>query len=57
MNLSWMFGSSLEQHHLLWAYLAVWFIQGGYCAWVAGQWLRAKRAASTPPSDDSPENG
>lgn len=40
MRPGWMFGSSLEAHHLLWAYLAVWVIQGGFAAWVGWQWLR-----------------
>ena len=45
MNLSWMFGSSMEAHHLLWAYLSVWGIQGGYCAWIAWQWLHTPESA------------
>jgi hypothetical protein len=40
MNLSWIFGSSMEARHLLYAYLSVWLIQGGYCAWIVWQWLR-----------------
>jgi hypothetical protein len=40
MKLTWMFGSSMEAHHLLYAYVAVWLIQGGYCAWIAFQWIR-----------------
>jgi hypothetical protein len=39
MNLSWIFGSSMEARHLLYAYLSV-LIQGGYCAWIVWQWLR-----------------
>ena len=35
-----MFGSSMEARHLLYAYVAVWLIQGGYAAWVFYQWLR-----------------
>lgn len=42
MKLSWIFGSSMEAHHLLYAYLAVWLIQGGYCAWVLAQYLRLR---------------
>jgi threonine/homoserine/homoserine lactone efflux protein len=38
MKLSWLFGSSMEAHHLLWVYLSVWIIQGGYLAWIAWQW-------------------
>jgi threonine/homoserine/homoserine lactone efflux protein len=41
MKLNWLFGSSMEAHHLLYAYLAVWLIQGGYAAWIAWQWMRA----------------
>jgi hypothetical protein len=44
MKLAWMFGSSMEAHHLLYAYLLVWFIQGGYAAWIAWQWTRTKRS-------------
>jgi hypothetical protein len=41
MRLSWLFGSSLEAHHLLAAYVAVWLIQGGYAGWIAWQWVCA----------------
>jgi hypothetical protein len=41
MRLSWIFGSSMEAHHLLAAYVAVWLIQGGYAGWIAWQWVRA----------------
>ncbi len=40
MKLSWLFGSSMEARHLLYVYLSVWLIQGGYAGWVAWQWLR-----------------
>jgi hypothetical protein len=40
MKLSWMFGNSLEAHHLLAAYITVWVVQGGYALWVAIQWKR-----------------
>ncbi len=43
MKLAWIFGSSLAAHHLLWSYLSVWIIQGGYCAWIACQYLREGR--------------
>jgi hypothetical protein len=46
VKLSWIFGSSMEAHHLLYVYLSVWIIQGGYCAWIAGQWLRERKHAS-----------
>jgi hypothetical protein len=50
MRLSWLFGSSMEAHHLLWAYLAVWMIQGGYAVWTAVQWVRAgKNLQPEPP--------
>ena len=42
MNISWMFGSSMAARHLLYVYLSVWLIQGGYCAWVAWHWFRTK---------------
>ena len=45
MNISWMFGSSMSARHLLYVYLSVWFIQCGYCAWVAWHWMD-----SHPPS-------
>lgn len=54
MKFSWMFGSSLEARHLLYAYLAVWIIQGGYAGWVFYQWLRAgkpKDLARNPEDD------
>jgi hypothetical protein len=42
MKLSWIFGSSMEARHLLYAYVAVWLIQGGYAAWIAWQWKRTR---------------
>jgi hypothetical protein len=49
MKLGWMFGSSMEAHHLLYAYLAVWLIQGGYALWIVWQWVCTKR--TVPPSE------
>jgi hypothetical protein len=46
-----MFGSSMAARHLLYVYLSVWIIQGGYCAWVAVQWMRTRTA---PRIEDSP---
>jgi hypothetical protein len=43
MNLSWMFGSSMEARHLLYAYLTVWIVQGGYFAWALTQWFRLRK--------------
>lgn len=43
MSLSWMFGSSMEAHHLLWTYLSVLLIQGGYAVWIAWHWIRTKQ--------------
>jgi hypothetical protein len=37
-----MFGSSMAQHHLLYVYLSVWLIQGGYAAWIAWHWFQTK---------------
>jgi hypothetical protein len=48
MKLAWLFGPTMEQHHLLAVYLSVWIIQGGYCAWIATQWLRTR--ATIPPA-------
>ena len=53
MNLSWMFGNSLEQHHLLAAYVLVWVIQGGYASWLLYQWRRAGKDSQR--SDDAPK--
>jgi hypothetical protein len=43
MNLSWMFGSSMEARHLLYAYVTVWVLQGGYFGWTLTQWLRLRK--------------
>lgn len=43
MKLSWIFGSSMEARHLLYSYLAVWIIQGGYACWIAWQWMRTAK--------------
>lgn len=53
MKLAWMFGSSMAAHHLLYAYLTVWLIQGGYCAWIALQWKRTKADSRVAPSLNS----
>lgn len=50
-----MFGSSMEAHHLLYAYLSVWLIQGGYAAWIGWQWLRTKKP-SVPATSATDEN-
>jgi hypothetical protein len=42
MKLSWMFGPTMPQRHLLYAYLVVWGVQAGYAAWVGWQWWRTK---------------
>jgi hypothetical protein len=39
MKLSWIFGSSMAARHLLYTYVSVWLIQGGYAAWIARNWL------------------
>jgi len=54
MKLAWLFGPTLEQRHLLYVYLSVWIIQGGYFAWIAAQWLRTRKdlpPASPPVSE------
>ena len=56
MKLSWMFGSSLAQHHLLYAYVSVWLIQGGYCAWIVSQWARTRGDSQTDDSSGSRED-
>jgi hypothetical protein len=58
MKLSWIFGPSMEAHHLLYAYVAAWLIQGGYAAWIAWHWFKTgknARASGLPtgPRDDS----
>jgi hypothetical protein len=35
---------TLEGRHLVFAYAAVFLIQGGYFAYVASQWLRFRKA-------------
>jgi hypothetical protein len=56
MKLSWMFGSSMEARHLLYAYLSVWLIHGGYCVWIALQWMRTKRDPRTEITSTSESN-
>lgn len=45
-----MFGNSLEAHHLLYSYLCVWLVQGGYCAWIAVQWFRTQKDSNATQS-------
>lgn len=47
MKLSWIFGSSMAACHLLYSYLTVWIIQGGYATWAVWNWLRTKETASS----------
>jgi threonine/homoserine/homoserine lactone efflux protein len=57
MKLNWIFGSSMEAHHLLAAYVAVWLIQGGYAGWIAWQWIRSrKNLQAGPHSSESDED-
>jgi|HubBroStandDraft_4_1064222.scaffolds.fasta_scaffold752061_2 hypothetical protein len=53
MKLEWLFGSSMAQHHLLWAYISVWVIQGGYAVWIALQWKRTRKHARPAVTVDS----
>ncbi|HUD22167.1 MAG TPA: hypothetical protein VMQ60_04925 [Acidobacteriaceae bacterium] len=53
MKLSWIFGPSMEAHHLLYAYVTVWLIQGGYAAWIALQWARTGKELQSDPADSS----
>ena len=48
MKLAWMFGNSMAAHHLLYSYLAVWLIQGGYAGWTIWQWMRIKTESPSP---------
>ena len=33
---------TMEQRHLVFVYVGVWLVWGGYLAWVAMQWLRTR---------------
>ena len=46
MRFSWIFGNSLEARHLLYAYVLVWVIQGGYAAWLVYAWYRLQKQSS-----------
>jgi len=48
VKLSWLFGHSMEARHLLYAYLSVWAIQGGYFVRLALEWKRSSKDASQP---------
>ena len=56
MKLSWIFGPSMAAHHLLYTYLAVWLIQGGYAAWIAWQWVRSGRTLRAHAFDQRDES-
>jgi hypothetical protein len=43
MKLAWIFGSSMQARHLLYTYIAVWILQGGYFGWIAWSWLRLRK--------------
>ena len=34
--------STMEHRHLVFAYIAVWAIQGGYLSWIVWQWTRTR---------------
>ena len=53
MKLEWLFGSSMDAHHLLWAYVSVWVIQGGYAVWIALQWKQTRKHARPAVTVDS----
>lgn len=48
MKLAWMFGSSMAARHLLYTYLTVWIIQGGYAGWTLWQWMRTTKTSQAP---------
>jgi hypothetical protein len=54
MKLAWLFGPTMEQRHLLYVYLSVWIIQGGYFTWIAAQWLRTRRSSSAASPTSAP---
>ena len=61
MKLAWLFGPTMEQRHLLYVYLSVWIIQGGYCIWIAWKLAHTKRnlppaLLPAPPPTPSPRN-
>jgi hypothetical protein len=43
----------MAAHHLLYAYLSVWLIQGGYCAWIAWQWMHTRTNSRADDSSNS----
>jgi hypothetical protein len=43
MKFSWLLNGTIEAHHLVAVYAAVWLVQGGYAAWIAWQWTRTRR--------------
>jgi len=45
MKLSWIFNGTMEAHHLVAVYVAVWLIQGGYAGWIAWQWTRTGKGS------------
>lgn len=38
----------MEARHLLYVYLSVWLIQGGYAAWVLREWMRTRKPVQPP---------
>lgn len=56
MKLSWLFGNSMEAHHLLATYLIVWLIQGGYAGWIAWHWVRTEKSLQPDLSLDARTN-
>ena len=43
----------MEARHLLYSYVAVWVIQGGYALWIVTQWRKAKKLARTEHADST----
>ena len=48
MNLNWMFGSTMEQRHLLYVYVLVWVLQFGYAGWGILRWKNVKQVEKHP---------
>ena len=43
MKFSWLLNGTMDAHHVVAVYVAVWLVQGGYACWIAWQWTRTRK--------------
>ena len=46
MKFSWLLNGTMDAHHVVAVYAAVWLVQGGYACWIAWHRTQTRQAAA-----------